>query len=94
MKKISILLIATIAMFTSCVKYNYKAVYSVKDENDNVLFVDTVYREGNEYSQLHLRLDVENYNMLKFDAGVESELLLKTKQKVEIISFEQLNKVE
>lgn len=94
MKKISILLIATIAMFTSCVKYNYKAVYSVKNENDNVLFVDTVYHEGNEYSQLILRLDVENYNRLIFDGGVEDELLIKTKQKVEIISFEQLNKVE
>ena len=45
MKKISILLIAIIAMFTSCDKYNYKAVYAVSDENDNVLFVDTVYNK-------------------------------------------------
>lgn len=94
MKKMLILLIATIAMFTSCDKYNYKAVYSVKDENDNVLFVDTVYAEGNEYAQLILWLDVENYSRLNFDKGFDSDLLLKTKQKVDIISFEQLNKVD
>ena len=93
MKKI-LILIAIIAMFTSCVKYNYKAVYSVKDENDNVLFVDTVYAEGNEYAQLILWMDVENYYRLNFDKGFSSDLLLKTKQKVNIISFEQLNIVE
>lgn len=93
MKKI-LIFIATIAMFTSCVKYNYKAVYSVKDENDNVLFVDTVYGEGNEYAQLILWMDAENYSRLNFDKGCSSDLLLKTKQKVDIISFEQLNKVE
>lgn len=53
MKKI-LILIATIAMFTSCEKYNYKAVYSVKDENDNLLFVDTVYREGSDNAKLYL----------------------------------------
>lgn len=93
MKKI-LIFIATIAMFTSCVKYNYKAVYTVNDENDNVLFVDTVYAEGNKYAQLILRVDAENYNRLNFDKGFDSDLLIKTKQKVDIISFEQLNKVE
>lgn len=93
MKKI-LILIATIAMFTSCDKYKYKAVYAVNDENNNVLFVDTVYAEGNEYSQLVLLVDGENYNLLKFSGGVESDLLIKTKQKVDIISFEQLKKVE
>ena len=93
MKKI-LIFIATIAMFTSCDIYNYKAVYTVNDENDNVLFVDTVYAEGNVYAKLILWVDAENYNKLNFDNGVSSELLLKTKQKVDIISFEQLNKVE
>lgn len=93
MKKI-LILIATIAMFTSCEKYNYKAVYSVKDENDNVLFVDTVYREGNENAQLYLWRDGENYNRLNFDGGFSSDLLIKTNRKVDIISFEQLKKVE
>ena len=93
MKKI-LIFIATIAMFTSCVKYNYKAVYSVKDENDNVLFIDTVYAKGDEYAQLILWVDAENYNKLKINKGFDSELLIKTKQKVDIISFEQLNKVE
>lgn len=93
MKKI-LILIAAMAMFTSCVKYNYKAVYSVNDENDNILFIDTVYAKGNEYSQLILWIDAENYNRLNFDAGFESDLLIKTKQKVDIISFEQLNKIE
>lgn len=93
MKKI-LIFIATIAMFTSCVKYNYEVVYSVKDENDNVMFVDTVYAEGDEYAQLILRVDAENYNKLKINKGFASELLIKTKQKVDIISFEQLNKVE
>lgn len=93
MKKI-LIFIATIAIFTSCDSYNYKAVYTVNDENDNVLFVDTVYAEGNKYAQLILRVDAENYNRLNFDNGVSSDLLLKTKQKVDIISFEQLNKVE
>ena len=93
MKKI-LIFIATIAMFTSCVKYNYKAVYSVKDENDNVLFVDTVYAEGTEYVQLILWVDAEKYSRLNFDKGFSSDLLLKTKQKVDIISFEQLNKVD
>ena len=92
MKKILILI--ALAMFTSCEKYNYKAVYSVKDENNNVLFVDTIYREGNEYAQLVLWVDNENYNKLKFNGGAESDLLIKTKQKVDIISFEQLKKVE
>ena len=94
MKKISILLIAIIAIFTSCDKYNYKAVYAVSDENDNVLFVDTVYAEGNKYAQLILWKDVENYSRLNFDKGFRSDLWLKTKQKVDIISFEQLNKLE
>lgn len=93
MKKI-LIFIATIAMFTSCVKYNYEAVYSVKDENDNVLFVDTVYAEGNEYAKLILWVDAENYYRLNFDNGVSSDLLVMTKQKVDIISFEQLNKVD
>ena len=93
MKKI-LILIATIAMFTSCEKYNYKAVYSVKDENDNVLFVDTVYAKGDEYTQLILWVDAENYNKLQINKGFASELLIKTKQKVDIITFEQLNKVE
>lgn len=92
MKKI-LILIATIAMFTSCEKYKYKAVYSVKDENDNVLYVDTVYCEGTENARLCLFKDVEN-NMLNFDGGFAFDLLVKTKQKVDIISFEQLNKVE
>jgi hypothetical protein len=94
MKKISILLIAIIAIFTSCDSYNYKAVYTVNDENDNILFVDTVYAEGNEYAKLILWVDAENYSKLNFDNGISSDLLLKTKQKVDIISFEQLNKVE
>lgn len=92
MKKILILI--ALAMFTSCEKYNYKAVYSVKDENDNVLFVDTVYCEGTEYAQLYLWRDVENNNRLNFNGGFASDLLIKTKQKVDIISFEQLKKVE
>lgn len=93
MKKI-LIFIATIAMFTSCVKYNYKAVYSVKDENDKVLFVDTVYAEGDEYARIILYMDAENYYRLNFDKGHSYDYLLKTKQKVDIISFEQLNKVE
>lgn len=93
MKKI-LILIAIIAIFTSCVKYNYKAVYSVKDENDNVLFVDTVYAEGDGYTQLVLWMDAENYSRLNLNQTFSSDLLLKTKQKVDIISFEQLNKVE
>ena len=92
MKKI-LILFATIVMFTSCDKYNYQSVYSVKDENDNVLYVDTLYSEGNKNARLFLISDVE-HNMLKFDDGYFCDLLLKTKQKVEIISFEQLNKVE
>lgn len=81
-------------MFTSCDTYNYKAVYTVNDKNDNVLFVDTVYVEGDEYSQISLKTDAENYTRLYFDGGFESKLLIKTKQKVDIISFEQLKKVE
>ena len=88
------MVIATVLLFVSCDSYKYKSVYSVKDENDNVLFVDTVYAEGNKYAQLILRVDAENYNRLNFDKGFDSDLLIKTKQKVDIISFEQLNKVE
>lgn len=94
MKKI-LILIAAIVMFTSCnEKYNYKTIYTVKDKNDNVLFADTVYREGYDYSRLLLWVDVENYNRLIFDNGYSSDILIKTKQKVDIISFEQLKKVE
>jgi hypothetical protein len=93
MKKI-LIFIATVLLFVSCDSYKYKAVYSVKDENDNVLFVDTVYAEGNDYSKLVLSVDCENYYRLNFNGGFESKILLKTKQKVDIISFEQLNKVE
>lgn len=94
MKKI-LIFIATIVMFTSCnEKYNYKTIYTVKDKNDNVLFTDTVYREGYDYSKLLLWADVENYNRLIFDNVYSSDILIKTKQKVDIISFEQLKKVE
>lgn len=88
------MVIATVLLFVSCDSYKYKSVYSVNDENGNILFTDTVYIVGTEYSQLVLSVDDENYYRLIFDRGFESALLIKSKQKVDIISFEQLNKVE
>ena len=93
MKKF-LILIATVVLFASCDRYNYKSVYAVKDENGNVMFADTLYSTGNKYSYLRLWVDGENYYTLHFNGGFQSDLLIQTKQKVDIISFEKLNKVD